>query len=161
MPEEMTECHKICQKICQKEHLGHRFTSTRTTDQEERIILMKGRDRRALDFTRVFLFTSSSPEFITRSVRIWNQFVGVTMWCHGGNHSKKGDFWKLRFPIWQPQASQCGSVSNAIGLAYWQRGEWPSVFLCGRCCAKISFRSSAPLVAKAPAGNFIWAPCIS
>ena len=46
---------------------------------------MKSRDRRALDFIRIILSFSSSPDFNKKM----SEFVTyVSIWCHGGDHSK-------------------------------------------------------------------------
>ena len=47
---------------------------------------MKFRDRRALDFIRIILSSSSSPDFNTKNVRNCDKYVII--WCHGGDHSK-------------------------------------------------------------------------
>ena len=64
---------------------------TRRRDEEERIILMKSRDRRALDFIRIIISFSSSPDFSTKNVTICDKYVSI--WCHGGDHSK----WSICF----------------------------------------------------------------
>ena len=47
---------------------------------------MKSRDRRALDFIKISLSFSSSPDFSTKNVTICDKYVSI--WCHGGDHSK-------------------------------------------------------------------------
>ena len=54
---------------------------------------MKSRGRRPLDFIRIILSFSSSPDFSTKNVRICDKYVSI--WCHGGDHSK----WS-NFPCW-------------------------------------------------------------
>ena len=51
---------------------------------------MKSRGRRALDFIRIILSFSSSPDFNTKNVRICDKYVSI--WCHGGDHSKWSNF---------------------------------------------------------------------
>ena len=51
---------------------------------------MKSRGRRALDFIRIILSFSSSPDFSTKNVRICDKYVSI--WCHGGDHSKWSNF---------------------------------------------------------------------
>ena len=66
---------------------------TRRRDEEERIILMKSRDRRSLHFIRIILSSSSSPDFSTKNVRIFDKYVII--WCHGGDHSKWSNFFEM------------------------------------------------------------------
>ena len=63
---------------------------TRRRDEEERIILMKSRDRRALDFIKIILSFLSSPDFSTKNVRICDKCI--SMWCYDGDHSKWNNF---------------------------------------------------------------------
>ena len=67
-------------------------------DEEEGIILMKSRGRRALDFIKIILSFSSSPnDFSTKNVRICNKYAII--WCYGGGHSKWNIYLKyLRHP---------------------------------------------------------------
>ena len=58
---------------------------------------MKSRDRRALDFIRIILSFSSSPDFSTKNVRICDKYVSI--WCHGGDHSK----WSNFFGFFEPK----------------------------------------------------------
>ena len=51
---------------------------------------MKSRGRRPLDFIRIILSFSSSPDFSTKNVRICDKYVSI--WCHGGDHSKWSNF---------------------------------------------------------------------
>ena len=78
---------------------------TRRRDEEERIILMKSRDRRALDFIRIILSFSSSPDFSTKNVRICDKYVSI--WCHGGDHSK----WSNCCWTWQKPSRLQGTWS--------------------------------------------------
>ena len=66
------------------------MTGTQKTNDLDRIILMKSRDRRALDFIRIILSFSSSPDFSTKNVKICDKYVII--WCHGGDHSKWNNF---------------------------------------------------------------------
>ena len=59
---------------------------TRRSDEEERITLMKSRDQRAVDFLKVFLSSASSPEFITKNVKIKDTDVAAVS-CHCGDRS--------------------------------------------------------------------------
>ena len=45
---------------------------------------MKSRDRRALDFMRIILSFSSSPDFSTKNVRICDKYVSELPQTHSG-----------------------------------------------------------------------------
>ena len=51
---------------------------------------MKSRGLRPLDFIRIILSSSSSPDFSPKNVRICDKYVSI--WCHGGDHSKWSNF---------------------------------------------------------------------
>ena len=55
---------------------------TRKRDEEERIILMKSRNRRALNF----LSFSSSPDFSIKNIGIYNKYIII--YYHGRNYLK-------------------------------------------------------------------------
>ena len=87
---------------------------TRRRDEEERIILMKSRDRRALDFIRIILSFSSSPDFSTKNVRICDKYVII--WCHGGDHSK----WSIFFTvIYHPEQDTRNMFKHPPGVFNW------------------------------------------
>ena len=94
---------------------------TRRRDEEERIILMKSRGRRLLDFIRIILSFSSSPDFSTKNVRICDKYVSI--WCHGGDHSKWSNFFVHMFSsrqqMWKAQL-RCGPWPSA-----WPGCCWP------------------------------------
>ena len=56
-----------------------------------RITLMKSWDRRALDFIRVFLSSSSSPDFSAKNVRIWDKLICNNM-MSWSDHSKQNNY---------------------------------------------------------------------
>ena len=99
---------------------------TRRRDEEERIILMKSRDRRALDFIRIILSFSSSPDFSTKNVRIYDRYVSI--WCHGGDHSKWSNFVKTNTSKPWPSPKKIGPrLANSV------RSEVLAAYLRCRC----------------------------
>ena len=93
---------------------------TRRRDEEERIILMKSRGRRPLDFIRIILSFSSSPDFSTKNVRICDKYVSI--WCHGGDHSKWSNFWFIVF--WGGSVNSHWKMDPQQKLGPWRFKRW-------------------------------------
>ena len=72
---------------------------------------MKSRGRRPLDFIRIILSFSSSPDFSTKNVRICDKYVSI--WCHDGDHSK----WSNYFIYFSIHPSIRPSISQPLYLA--------------------------------------------
>ena len=136
------KCQKICQKICQKrssedmsdrtsllnglywtpDWRSHHYISLAKHFHIFQIIVSRRlgasrrpgvwRRRRALDFIRIILSSSSSPDFSTKNVRIYDKYVII--WCHGGDHSKWSNFIERNTPprvprtmVWQVLVVGC------------------------------------------------------
>ena len=100
---------------------------------------MKSRDRRALDFIRMILSFSSSPDFSTKNVRICDKCVSI--WCHGGDHSKWSNFIMFKQPMFiinqrvcQQKRLMFSPCFDKSGVATTCYDEDIFRFGCGCCC---------------------------